>query len=165
LSNAVDDAIVGAAGRTDLGEMARKAASEALSAIAGAELPSLLEPDAGDVRAAIGSLASPTRFASLAREFFARLTRHHLDYYLSRALALNVGPERRISSTNDHSAFDAALDLHTREASRIVEAFAGGWFSKTTYQGGITPAKASSFVFVALGKISAELQRRNGDVA
>jgi hypothetical protein len=165
LSNAVDEAVLGLAGRTDLGEMARKAASEALSAVAGADLPSLLEPDAADVRAAIGRLASPTRFATLAREFFARLTRHHLDYYLSRTLALHVGADRPIGSTADHSAFDAALDLHTREASRIVETFAGGWFSKTTYQGGITPAKASNFVFVALGKISAELQRRNGNVA
>jgi hypothetical protein len=60
----------------------------------------------------------------------------------------------------DHSAFNAALELHCREASRIVESFAGGWFSKANYQGEITLAKARDFSFVALGKISAELRRR-----
>ena len=71
--------------------MARKAATEALVAVAGAELPSLFGPTAGDVHLALGRLAAPDRFAWLARDLFARLTRHHLDYYLSRTLALHVG--------------------------------------------------------------------------
>lgn len=94
LSNAVDEATFGAGGRTDLGEMAREAATEALVAVVGAELPRLFGPTAADVRLALGRLAAPDRFAWLARDFFARLTRHHLDYYLSRTLAHHVGPGR-----------------------------------------------------------------------
>src|SRR5215208_66082 len=159
-SDAVDQATAGASGRTDLGEMARKAAVESLAAIAGADLPSLFGPTSEDVRLALGKLAAPDRFARLARDFFARLTRHHLDYYLSRILADHVGPGRRLATIADHSAFNSALDQHCREASRIVESFASGWFSKTNYKGGITPGKARDFAFVALGKMAAELKQR-----
>jgi hypothetical protein len=40
-----------------------------------------------------------------------------------------------------------------------VEEFSGGWFSKTNFEGGITPKKAADFVFVALKKLRAELAR------
>jgi hypothetical protein len=164
-SDAIDDMTAGTLGRTDLGEMARKAAAESLATIAGADLPSLFSPTSEDVRLALAKLTAPDRFARLAREFFARLTRHHLDYYLSRTIADQVGPGRRLPTIADHSAFNAALDQHCREASRIVETFAGGWFSKTNYQGGITPNKARNFAFVALGKIAAELRQRQADSA
>jgi hypothetical protein len=162
-SDAIDQATAGANGRTDLGEMARKAATESLAAIAGSDLPSLFGPMSEDVRLALAKLAAPDHFARLARDFFARLTRHHLDYYLSRTL--QVGPGHRLPTIADHSAFNSALDQHCREASRIVESFASGWFSKTNYQGGITPEKARNFAFVALGKISAELRQRQVDGA
>ena len=115
------------------------------------------------MRLALGKLAAPDRLARSARDFFARLTQRHLDYYLSRTLSDHVGPGRRLATPADHSSFNAALDLHCREASRIVEEFAGGWFSKTTYQGGITQEKARDFAFVALGKISAELKKREAE--
>ncbi|MEX0953638.1 MAG: hypothetical protein WDZ83_00320 [Rhizobiaceae bacterium] len=60
----------------------------------------------------------------------------------------------------EHNRFNAALELHCREASRIVEEFSGTWFSKTQYETGITPEKARGFVFVALRKIGAELKAR-----
>jgi hypothetical protein len=164
-SDAIDRKTAGASDRTDLGEMARKAATESLTAIAGADLPSLFGPAPEDVRLALAKLAAPDRFARLARDFFARLTRHHLDYYLSRTLADQVGTGHRLLTIADHSAFNSALDQHCREASRIVESFASGWFSKTNYQGGITPEKARNFAFVALGKISAELRQRQVDGA
>ncbi|MGH6924650.1 MAG: hypothetical protein ACRED5_13010 [Propylenella sp.] len=159
-SEAVSRATAGLAGRTDLGEMAQSAAAESLATVAGADLPGLFSATPADVRLALGKLAAPNRFARLARDFFARLTQRHLDYYLSRTLSNQVGPGHSLATTADHSAFNSALEQHCREASRIVEEFAGGWFSKTNYQGGITPEKARGFAFVALGKISAELQRR-----
>ena len=162
-SEAVNRATAEISGRTDLGEMAQSAAAESLANVAGADLPSLFGTTAADVRLALGKLAAPDRFARLARDFFARLTQHHLDYYLSRTLSHHVGPDRQLANTADHSTFNTALEQHCREASRIVEAFAGGWFSKTNYQGGITPAKARDFAFVALGKIAAELRRRQAE--
>jgi len=160
-ADAVDRVTGREGGRTDLGEMAQLAAAESLTAIAGAELPDLFGPTADDARLAIGKLAAKDRFARLARDFFARLTRAHLDYYLSRTLPDHVGPGRRLASAAEHTRFNAALEQHCQEASRIVESFAGGWFSKTLFEGGITPEKARRFVFVALKKINDELRRRS----
>jgi len=69
--------------RSDLGEMAQLAAAESLSAIVGRPLPPLFGPTAEEVQQAIGLLATSKQFSDLARDFFARLTRRHLEYYLS----------------------------------------------------------------------------------
>ncbi len=76
-------------------------------------------------------------------------------------VAYQVGPGRRLSSADAHLAFGTALEQHCREASRIVEAFAGGWFSKANFEGRLTPETARSFLFVALGKIGRELRKRS----
>ena len=49
----------------------------------------------------------------------------------------------------DHTAFNAALDPNCREASRIVEAFAGRLVLQDQLLGRITPSKVRSFAFVA----------------
>jgi hypothetical protein len=56
----------------------------------------------------------------------------------------------------------SSIVLRLRASSRRLRE---GWFSKTQYQGGITPANARAFVFVTLGKASAELQRREDHAA
>jgi hypothetical protein len=160
-SEAVDRHLKRVGGRTDLGEMAQLAAAESLSAVAGRDLPSLFWPTAGDVRLAIGRLAAPDRFATLARDFFGRLSRRYLDYFISRELSNHVGPGRRLASIDAHTEFDAALEQHCSEASRIVETFAGGWYSKTRFKGELTPEKVRSFAYVAFTKIQSELRKRS----
>ena len=160
-TEAVDRHVERGHARTDLGEMAQLAAAESLAAVARRDLPSLFRPTPDDVRLALGRLAAPNRFASLAREFFARLTTRYFDYFLSREISNHVGPGKGLRSIDDHTDFNAALDQHCREASRIVEAFAGGWFSKTHFEGGITPEKARNFAYVSFKKIQSELRRRS----
>ena len=140
LSAAVDRHARENGGRTDLGEMAQMAAVESLTAMVAPTLPSLFEPRPEEVQRAIGRLAGGDRFAALAREFFARLTQRSLDYYLSRELSNHIGAGERFADDHERSQFDQALDRHCREASRIVEEFAGGWYGKNVYQGdGLTP--------------------------
>ena len=161
ISGAVDRYAGALGGRTDLGEMAQMAAVESLTALVGPNLPSLFEPSAGEVQRAIGRIASGDRFSALAREFFARLTQRSLDYYLSRELSNHIGPGERFRDDEARSQFDDALNLHCREASRIVEAFAGGWYGKNVYQGdGLTPDAIRRFAPVAFKKIRAELRKR-----
>jgi hypothetical protein len=159
-AKAVDRHVAGNGNRTDLGELARQAAAEALSSIAGAAMPSLFETSAGDVQRELARLATKTRFASLAREFFARLTQKILEYYVSRELANHVGPEKPIASIDHQIDFRVALEKHCRETSVIVEQFAGGWFSKTSFQGKLTPASAQAFTDYALKKVRDELCAR-----
>jgi hypothetical protein len=160
-TEAVDRRIKEVGGRTDFGEMAQLAAADSLLALAGRDLPSLFSPTPNDVKLALGRLAAPNRFAMLAREFFSRLTARYLDYFLSREISNHVGPARRLRSIDDHTGFNEALEQHCREVSRIVETFAGGWFSKTHFEGGITPDKAQDFAYVAFKKIQSELRKRS----
>ena len=148
-------------GRTDLGEMAQLAAVESLTATVGPTLPSLFGSTPDEVQRAFGRFSSADRFSVLAREFFARLTRRYLDYYLSRELANHIGPRLRFRDDRARSEFNDALDQHCWEASRIIEAFAAGWYGKNVYRGdGLTPDGIRKFAPVALRKIRTELRKR-----
>jgi len=161
LSEAVDQYAREHGGRTDLGEMAQMAAVESLTAVVGANLPSLFGPTAEEVQRAVGRFASGTAFSVLAREYFVRLTQRTLGYFLSRELANHIGSARRFQSDTERASFDNALDWHCREASRIVEVFAGGWYGKHVYQGeGLTPDTVKRFSPVAFRKIVTELRKR-----
>jgi len=160
-TNAVDLGVREAGKRTDLGEMAQHAAAETLTSLVGRELPSLFGPTAGDVQQAFAKLGTSDRFSVLARDFFSRLATRSLGYFLSRELSKHVGPNKRFTAIGEHSDFNAALDLHCREASRIIKEFSGGWYGKTLFQeGGISPEKASQFAHIAFKKLRAELRKR-----
>jgi hypothetical protein len=152
--------------RTDLGEMAQLAGSETLSSVGGRELPSLFGPTATDVQSALAKLGSSDRFSIVARDFFSRLTSRSLGYFLSRELSKHVGPNKRFAAVGEHSDFNAALDLHCREASRIIKEFSSEWYGKTLQQEkAITQDAARRFAHVAFKKLRAELrQRRDADV-
>jgi hypothetical protein len=162
-TNAVDRHVSTRGNRSDLGEMAQHAAAETLTTLAGRELPSLFGPTAGDVQLAFAKLGTSDRFSIVARDFFSRLTSRSLGYFLSRELSKHVGPNKRFAAVSEHSDFNAALDLHCREASRIIKEFSGGWYGKTLFQeGDISPDKASQFAHVAFKKLRDELRKRRG---
>jgi hypothetical protein len=160
---AIDDAAKPSRDGTDFSEMATNAAVESLVGIAGREGPGLFgaagSPD--ETRAALARLGTPREFGVVARDFVARLIRHCVDYFLSRELPNHVGPSRRYPSLNEHWEFEQALTRHCREVSEIVERFAAEWFSKTVFEGGITPDKAGRFAHVLFKKARYELRVRH----
>jgi hypothetical protein len=158
-TGAVDVHLRRTGGRTDLGEMAQMAATEALAALARPANASLFESTAPRVQETIRSFSTPKQFSVLAREFFARLSKKYLTYFLSRELSNYVSGDGRFSNIDRHAEFNQGLDLYCRQASRIVEEFSGGWFSKGNFKGGITQAKAAGFVHVAVKKLRAELAK------
>jgi hypothetical protein len=162
LTDAIDQRVRWSGRRSDFGEMAQLAAVETLTTLAGRDLPTLFGAHPSDLKLALGKLASVDQFRGVARDFFARLTRRCLDYYLSRALAHHVGPGKRFRSLADQSAFSGALDLHCREASRIIQEFSGDWLSKATFEDRLTPEQTARFAAVAFRKIQKELQQRRG---
>lgn len=162
-SDAVESQISGTIGRTDLGELARQAAAESLTSLVGAQLPGLFGTSPKDLQIELGKFASKNRFAALTRDFFARLTLKTLDYYLSRVLADHVGPERAYATLDQQTRFRSALETHCREASIIVEQFAGGWFSKANYESRLTPQSAQNFSDYALKKMRDELRTRRAE--
>jgi hypothetical protein len=76
-----------------------------------------------------------------------------------------VGAEKRFQTLREQQAFQEALDLHCREASRILDTFAGEWFSKTLYEGGINRRNAGAFAYAAFDKMRKELRVRRGERA
>ena len=146
---------------SDAGELARSALLESLSVQLRDRLPSLFEPTPQEIRKTLASFASGQNFAVLARDFFARLSHKSLDYYLSRELADHTGSDRRFASDAERSEFERSLALHTFEASRIVEAFAGGWYGKTVWQKqSLSQDEINKFTRYAFKKMRSELGRR-----
>ena len=161
-TDAVDEHMRRTGGRTDLGEMAHMAAAETLVSILGERTRSLFGTAPDDVRRELAALATTKQFGVLARDYFAGLTRRYLSFFLSRELSNHVGGNRRFANATEHTEFNAALNLHCRQASRIVEEFAGSWFSKTNWEHGITPENSKRFAAVALKKLRAELEKGGG---
>ena len=146
---------------SDAGELARAALLESLSVQLRDRLPSLFKPTPQDIRTALASFASGQNFATLARDFFARLTYRSLDYYLSRELANHTGAGKRFADDAARVAFDRALSQHSFEASRIVEEFAGGWYGKTVWkEQSLSKSKINDFSRYAFKKMRSELGRR-----
>jgi hypothetical protein len=147
-------------GRTDIGEMAQMAAAECLTSVLTQRSRSLFGTTTAEVQDAARSCSTKAGFADLAHDFFSRFTQRYLTYHLSRELPNHVGEGQRFSTPTEHTEFVDQLKVHCREAAIIVKEFAGGWYSKANFEGGISRTKAKGFVHVALKKIRRELEIR-----
>lgn len=165
LSNAIDRNVADRPDRTDLSELARQAAAESLSSALASQTGSLFGPESENFQNELAGLAMKSKFAGLARDFFARLTQKTLEYYISRELPNHVGPGTPVPSLDRQIDSRVALQRHCHEASLIVEQFAGGWYSKSNFRGTLTPAAAQAFAAYALKKMRDELRARGRDDA
>ena len=158
-SDAIDKKLTNNGGRTDLGEMAQMAASETMTQIIGSRTQSLFGTTFDDVKNAFSKLATNKQFSIFARDFFARLTNKCLDYFVSKAVSHHVGKGKRFRTLSQQGEFTKGLGTHSREASKIIEEFSGGWFSKTNWEKkSISRIDAASFTHAAMKKIVAELK-------
>ena len=110
------------------------------------------------------SLARRIASASSHADFFSRLTTRSLGYFLSRELSKHVGPNKKFAVIGDHSNFNAALDLHCREASRIIKEISAGWYGQRLRRGKqISQEEARKFAHVAFNKLifGRQWSRRN----
>lgn len=156
---AIDVFVAAAGARTDYGELAQLSAVESLQAVIGRDALDLVDGEAR-LKTSVAAYGNSRRFAELSREFFSRLTRRHLNFYLHRELSAHVGADKRFPSLRELAEFDRALDLHCREASRIIQEFSNEWYGKHLAEGGIDGKLAGGFVHVASKKIREELRRR-----
>jgi hypothetical protein len=159
-SDAVDRHLQHSARRTDIGEMAQLAALESLNALIGERSPNLFDATTEDIGRATYQLSTQRGFATLAHDFFARFTKRFLTYHLDRELPNHVGGNGRFADPQEHADFLAQLDIHCRQAAVIVQQYAGEWYSKHNFMGGITPLKARRFANHSLAKLRRELAAR-----
>ena len=128
-------------------------AAETVASTLGSKTASLFATSPADIRRELARLGTRRNFSSFAREFFTRLTERYLTYFLSRELS------NHLHGVAANREFREALGLHCRQASRIIEEFAGGWYSKANFEGGITREKSAGFIQHALEKLRAELEK------
>jgi hypothetical protein len=147
-------------GRSDVGEMAQLAAVESLSALLAQRSANLYDTTPTDIQKTVKSFSTESGFATLAHEFYAQFTQRFLTYHLGREIGLHVGSNGRFVDTDGHSEFIDRLKTHCREASVIAQTYAGNWYSKQTFQGGIDDSKARQFVRHCLDKLRRELIKR-----
>ena len=107
-----------------------------------------------------GDLSTKTGFSSLTHDFFSRFMQRYLTYHLSRELAVHVGPNQRFRDPSEHTQFLEQIAIHTRQAALIVRDYAGGWYSKSKYETGISKDSARRFAAYSLIKLRDELQIR-----
>jgi hypothetical protein len=162
-TNAIDTRLSNNRGRTDLGEMAQMAAVETLVGLLGERTDNLFAVTPAKVRHELAKLYTVKQFGMFATAFFARFIYKTLDYYLSRVLPLHVGEGRRFTTLERLAQFTDALELHCREAARIVQIFTGEWLSATMWEEGrIAREDARNLAHGAVSKLIKELKMGAG---
>jgi hypothetical protein len=161
-TDAVDRHLRRSRSRTDIGELAQRAAAESLTALCTGPSETLWGTSEETVQKSLKGFSTKAGFARLSREFFGRLAREYLVYHLSRELSNHVGRSRRFTNVAEHNEFLRGLDHHCRTSTVAIEDFAGTWYSKHNFMGGITREKAQHFVAHALDKMREALQYTGG---
>ena len=155
--------------QNDLTEMATSSAVESIITTIREEAKSLFGSGPEEVQRAFAKLATKTQFGRFARHFLATFSFKCLNDVLSRVLPLATGEGKRFPNVHSMNKFNDDLKQHCFEASKIVEDFAGDWFSKYGYQTAkqITREQSNGFLHYAIvTKLSGEFSRRevrNGD--
>ncbi len=156
---AIDDHIARWGTATDISEMAKKAAGEALSMLARDNSVTLFGSGGDELRAAIRDLSTRSGFSRLGQRFFGLFSARFLNFYLSRVTAGAIGSSG-IPDVAAVSSFNEALRAHCEQSALIARDFCGQWYAKTEHTQGIDPENTTRFMAVALQKLSTELAKQ-----
>jgi hypothetical protein len=82
-----------------------------------------------------------------------------MQAFLDRELAQHIGEARAFDTLGNAQEFQRLLDIHARQSARIVQRFAGEWFSLHHWEqeGNIGIEETQRFVAHALRKLCDEL--------
>jgi hypothetical protein len=144
-------------------ELASLALRRALTETVGQHGRSLFGSSVDDLQAALRAQSTDRSFGQVSRRFFGDFMARMLAAFVERELANHIGPGHGLRSLDQSRDFSDALDLHTRQAARIVEDFAADWYGKRNFLAGgrISHEEAQGFVAHALRKLRSELTRPN----
>jgi len=144
----------------DFGELASLALRRALLETVAERGPSLFGTTLEDVQGALRTYSTPVRFGVVAHRFFADFFARTLRSLLDRQISAQTGESKNIRNIAEGQQFTAALDLYTRQAARITQEFAEGWYSKHNWEsrGEISQEDVRGFVGYAVEKLRLELK-------
>ena len=146
----------------DFAELGSLALRTALTETVGQQGPSLFGSSIEDLQTAFRGYSTQVQFGRLAHRFFGDFFARMLRSFVDRELSNHVGTASGLSNLSESRSFLDGLDLHARQSSRIMEEFAGGWYSRHGWesQGQINRDETQRFVAYALRKLRAEIKRQ-----
>lgn len=138
-------------------EIAQMTMREVLLKLISERSQSLFGTTSEDIRLVLKSLSTTNQFGKLSRLFFSGFLNRILQFFISKEISNYVGPDKNFSHIGILRDFNEALDTFCYQSAKIVEDFAGGWYSKRNWQGDITQDDAKNFIYIALKKLREEL--------
>jgi hypothetical protein len=141
------------------GDLAADALTRALTETVGAEGRSLFGSSVDDLERAMRKHATERRFAMVAQRFFGDFLARTLRFYVDKELPVHVGRDG-FATSSESATFMQDLDRFAHQSARIMESFAGEWFSKHNYESGgaIGRDEAQAFVAHTLDKLRTEIR-------
>jgi len=145
-------------------ELGSLALRHALAETVGEQGGSLFGSSLEDLQTAFRRFSTGTQFGTLSHRFFADLFARTLRSLVARELPNHIGGGRPITNIDQSIEFTQALDTYARQAARVMQDFAEGWYSKQNWEskGQISRDDAQAFVAVALRKLRMELKTGDG---
>ena len=140
-------------------EIVQLSLREVLTETIGQRSQSLFGTTLEDIRSACRQYSTHQQFARLARLYFSKVLNRTLQFFVSKESANYLGAGGKFADLSQLSDFNLALESYCYQSAKIVEEFAGGWYSKRNWQGEISEQDARGFVAVAFQKLRAEIAR------
>lgn len=146
----------------DFAEIGSLALRTALTDTVAQQGPSFFGSSLDDLQNAFRTYSTQVQFGRLAHRFFGDFFARVLRSYVDRELSNHVGSAPGLATLSDSRHFLDALDLHARQSTRVVEDFAGGWYSRHNWesQGEVSREETQRFMAYALRKLRAELKQQ-----
>lgn len=146
----------------DFAEIGSLALRTALTDTVAQQGPSLFGSSLEDLQNAFRAYSTQVQFGRLAHRFFGDFFARVLRSYVDRELANHVGSSPGLSNLSESRNFLEGLDLYARQSARIMEHFAGGWYSRHNWEsrGEISREETQRFVAYTLQKLRSELKQQ-----
>lgn len=143
-------------------QMAELSLREVLSANIIEQSRSLFGTNLEDIQAACRIISTRDRFGESAKDFFANFTSRSICYLLDKELSNHVGPDGPLNSPTQAIKLQNDISRYCKETSRIVEEFAGGWFSKQNWETNNNISEEATIGFTAFAIEKIQMGLREG---
>jgi hypothetical protein len=140
--------------------MAELALRDTLSANIVDQSRTLFGTKLDDVQAACYVLSTRKQFGEVGKEFFAAFVTRVVEYVADKEISNHVGRSETFGSPAEVLRFQENLGQYCLQSAKIVEDFAGGWFSKHNWEANneISERAVTGFTAYALDKLQMELR-------
>ncbi len=144
---------------TDLGEIAKRAATRAVAAELRPTQEALFAGTAESIGLAMQRMRSSRGIGRLSQRFFGYFAAGYIGFFVSRMPTL-LPVRSDLGTPHAMQAFSKALEEHCLESARIVREFSSDWTSKTIFARELDGASTTRFLHVAFRKLRTELQKQ-----